>query len=176
VTDLDLSYWEALRAYWRLYWPTQLTVAATLLAAAVIRFRLAPLASAVVLGAAGTAALFLFVPRLYSRGYRGFSLVILGPDEAEARRLTLAQRATVWWFLWWRQLVAGVIAGFLAAPTNIVLGIMGLHVGQSVALFAGILIIGPILMKMLIGNPFDTFRIEVRRDAAAGAEASGGTV
>jgi hypothetical protein len=59
--------------------------------------------------------------------------------------------------------VAGLVASFLAMPTNIVLGIMGLHISGGIAVVGGVLIIGPILMKMLIGNPFEDFRIEVRR-------------
>jgi hypothetical protein len=40
---------------------------------------------------------------------------------------------------------------------------MGLQLAQWVAALAGVLVIGPILLKMLIGTDFDGFRIEARR-------------
>ena len=163
-TDVELSYWEGLRAYWRIYWPTQVAVLILVFLYAVVHSgRTAPVVALVFQVLLGAATLFALIPRIYSRPYRGFSLVILDPSGGAAARLTVAQRARVWWYLWWRQLVAGLIATFLAMPTNIVLGIMGLHVSGTILGLAGVLIIGPILMKMLIGNPFEDFRIEVRR-------------
>jgi hypothetical protein len=51
-------------------------------------------------------------------------------------------------------------------PLNMVLGIIGagIQVAQWVATLAGILVIGPILLKMLIGNQFNDFRIEALRE------------
>jgi hypothetical protein len=168
-TDVELSYWEGLRAYWRIYWPAQVAgMALTFLFAVVHSGRTAALTAIELLVLVGAAALFVLVPRIYSRPYRGFALVVLEPAlDTPGGKLSAAQRVHVWWFLWWRQLVAGVIATFLAMPTNIVLGIMGLHISGWIVGLAGVLIIGPILMKMLIGNPFEDFRIEVRRAQAA---------
>jgi hypothetical protein len=56
-----------------------------------------------------------------------------------------------------------MLASVLAMPLNMALGIMGLRVSQWIAVFAGVLVVGPILMKMLIGNQFAGFRIEARR-------------
>lgn len=158
---VELSYWEGLRAYWRIYWPTQVAAAALLFLAGVLRLRVDPLGMTALQAVIGAVALYLLVPRVYSRPYRGFSLVIVDPlGGRQAHRLDARQRGVVWWFLWWRQLVAGLIAGFLAWPTNIVLSLMGVHLAGWIAAIGGVLVIGPILMKMLIGNPFDTFRIE----------------
>jgi hypothetical protein len=164
-TDVELSYWEGLRAYWRIYWPAQVAAMVSAFVYAMVHSGRAQALTALGLQAlVGAIALFAFVPRIYSRPYRGFALVVLEPaQDAPRRTLDLRQRASLWWFLWWRQLAAGLIAGFLAMPTNMVLGIMGLHLSGGIAFVAGLLIIGPILMKLLIGNPFDDFRIEVQR-------------
>jgi hypothetical protein len=155
-TDLELSYWEALRAYWRIYWPCQVAQLFSMYGFALAGLRLDSLTLVAIEAVIGAATLFLVLPRLYGRPYRGFAL-------ESAAEIDLPRRGQVWWFLWWRQLVAGVIAGFLAWPANIVLGIMGIQKAQWITVFAGVLIIGPILIKMLVGNPFDGFQIEVRR-------------
>jgi hypothetical protein len=164
-TDVELSYWEGLRVYWRIYWPMQVVAMVFAFLFAMVHSGGTEVLTALALQVlVGAIALFAFLKRIYSRPYRGFALVVLEPEEnAQQRKLSLAQRARVWWFLWWRQLVAGIVAGFLAMPTNMVLGIMGLHVSGGIAFVAGVLIIGPILMKLLIGNPFGDFQIEVRR-------------
>ena len=66
-------------------------------------------------------------------------------------------------FLWWRQILAGMFAALLAMPLNALLSIMGLQFANQIAVLAGILVIGPILLKMLIGHEFGAFRIEARR-------------
>ena len=70
----------------------------------------------------------------------------------------------MWFFLWWRQLAAGLLAGLLAGPLNIVLGLLGVRVAPLIAMLAGILIIGPILLKMVVGHQFSDFRLEVKRE------------
>jgi hypothetical protein len=111
-------------------------------------------------------ALYLFVPRIFSRPYRGFSLVVIDSIAGTAApKLTARWRLNVCFFLWWRQFLAGLFASVLAGPLNILLSIMGLHLERWVADLAGILVIGPILLKMLIGNEFGEFRIEARRGA-----------
>jgi hypothetical protein len=181
---LDVSYWEGLRAYWRVYWPTQLLAFVFLVVAlrtltAYVGYRrdLDPVSAPLPVPAwvcvlslqlvAGAALLFLFVGRLLSRPYRGFSLVRVAAASGEtSRHLGLEQRMRVWFFLWWRQLAAGLFATLLAAPLNVLLALMGLQISTQVATLAGLFIIGPILIKMLVGNPFPDFSIEARRGQA----------
>jgi len=40
---------------------------------------------------------------------------------------------------------------------------MGLYFSQQIGAFAGVLVVGPILLKMLIGHQFPEVRIEARR-------------
>jgi hypothetical protein len=167
---IELSYWESLRAYWRTYWPTQVV-------GLIFTFGLAMVSSVAALSgmggvvlvllqiALGAVALFLFVPRICSRPYRGFSLVVVEvASGATTRRLRGRARVRVSLFLWWRQILAGMFAMLLAMPLNALLSIMGLQLAQWVAVLAGILVIGPILLKMLIGHEFEDFRIEARRE------------
>jgi hypothetical protein len=49
-------------------------------------------------------------------------------------------------------------------PLNALLSLMGLQLARWVAILAGVLVIGPILLKMLIGHEFEGFRIEARRE------------
>ena len=178
---LEVSYWEALRAYWRVYWPTQVVAFAVIFALsqallAYVRHRreLEPLSrplpvslSFVLLPCAlivSAAALFLFVSRLVSRPYGGFSLVVVAtPGGEPGRHLGLGQRGQVWFFLWWRQLAASLLAVLLAAPLNVLLALMGLNLSGGAAVAGGLFIIGPVLVKMLVGNPFPGFSIEARR-------------
>ncbi len=178
---LEVSYWEALRAYWRVYWPTQVitfvgifAISQALLEYVTHRREIEPLSSPlpvplsfVLLACSlivSAAALFLFVSRVVSRPYRGFSLVVTTAPGGEAgRHLRLGQRGQVWFFLWWRQLAASLIAVLLAAPLNVLLALMGLNVSGGVAVTGGLFIIGPVLVKMLVGNPFPGFSIEARR-------------
>jgi hypothetical protein len=112
----------------------------------------------------GALALLAFIPRLASRPYRGFSLVVVDPNfGAAAHGLTGRMQVHAAFFLWWRQIVASILALILAMPLNILLGLMGIHVMQWIIVFAGVLVIGPILLKMLIGHEFSGFRIEARR-------------
>src|SRR5689334_9503426 len=98
--SIDLSYFEALRAYWRVYWPTQLLGALGMaLAGGTVFDTLVQ----VLLAAAG---LFLFASRLTARPYRGFWMVVSSNDGEVGPRMTYRQRLGVWAFLWWRQLVA----------------------------------------------------------------------
>ena len=178
---LEVTYWEAFRAYWRVYWPVQVVsfvviffVSQALLAYVTHRREIDPLSSplpaslSVVLLLCGlivsAATLFLFVSRLVSRPYSGFSLVVVATQGGEAgRHLRVAQRGQVWFFLWWRQLAASLFAVLLAAPLNVLLALMGLNVSGGVAVAGGLFIIGPVLVKMLVGNPFADFSIEARR-------------
>ena len=169
VLPIEISYWEGLRAYWRIYWPTQVGALVLIFVIAMISPGGTLASSGLVLLAlqfiVGAVALFLFLPRLFSRPYRGFSLVGVERATGSAtKRLRVRWRFHVWVFLWWRQILAGLIATVLSMPLNILLSIMGLQVAQWVAVFGGILVVGPILVKMLIGHEFGEFRIEVRRE------------
>jgi hypothetical protein len=59
--------------------------------------------------------------------------------------------------------LAGVLAGFLTLPLNAVLGIMGFNSPQWIGVAGGVLVVGPILLKMLIGHPFETFLVVAQR-------------
>jgi len=178
---LEVSYWEAFRAYWRVYWPAQVVgfvvmffIDRALLAYVTHRREIDPLSSplpvplsfvVLVCGLIVSAAtVLLFVSRLVSRPYSGFSLVVVATPGGEAgHHLRLAQRTQVWFFLWWRQLAASLFAVLLAAPLNVLLSLMGLNVSGEVATAGGLFLVGPVLVKMLVGNPFPGFSIEARR-------------
>jgi hypothetical protein len=180
-SDLEVSYWEAFRAYWRGYWPTQVVsfvviffIGQVLLAYVTHRREIEPLSSplpiplpfvVMVCGLIVSAlALFLFVSRLVSRPYSGFSLVVVAaPGGEDGHHLRVGQRGQVWFFLWWRQLAAGLLAVLLAAPLNVLLALMGLNISTQVGAAGGVFIIGPVLVKMLVGNAFPGFSIEARR-------------
>ena len=167
---IELSYWESLRAYWRTYWPTQVVGLIFMFCIGMI----SPATALTGMGgpilivlqiAVGAVALFLFAPRICSRPYRGFSLVVVDVTSgATTQRLSGRSRLRVSLFLWWRQILAGMFASLLAMPLNALLSIMGLQLAQWVAVFAGLLVIGPILLKMLIGHEFEDFRVEARRE------------
>ena len=153
---IELSYWESLRAYWRIYWPTQLMGLLFLFALASFSpLGMESLLQVVLMIPFGAIALYLFVPRVFSRPYRGFSLVVIDSVAgAAAPKLTARWRLNVCFFLWWRQFLAGMFASVLAGPLNMLLNIMNLRLERWIANLAGILVIGPILFKMLIGNEF----------------------
>ncbi len=156
--SIELSYFEALRAFWRVYWPMQLLVGLG------IAFLGGGLFGVLLQFVLVAAALFLFLGRIAGRPYRGFSIVVLQATGQEvSRHLTMRQRLDVWAFLWWRQMLAGMLAGFLTGPLNALLGIMGVNGAEWVAVAGGVLVIGPILIKMLIGHPFATFFLAARR-------------
>jgi hypothetical protein len=157
---IDLSYWEAVPVYWRVYWPSQVALLITSfgLAAAGRRF---PIAAQVCLAAL---LLFALVGRMISRPFRGFSLRLV-PRTAEDvnASFSLRRRTLVWFFLWWRQMVAALMADFLARPLNVLLSLLGVHCAPWIALFAVVLVIGPILVIMLVGHQFSDFRLEAER-------------
>jgi len=145
---IDLSYAEALRAFWRVYWPVQLFAIAGYVPFLlwirvagryfILRSSALPVEGLVlvqfVLSGVG---LFLFVPRIASQPYQRFSIQVIDPDGNPTRKLSLRHRAHLWFFLWWRQLLAGVLAAVLAAPLNVLLSLIGLRVllGLNVGLW-----------------------------------------
>ncbi len=169
---IDLCYWEGLRAYWRVYWPAQAVAAAFMFVFMMISLRMSGLLALVLSVVLGAATLFLFVPRICSRPYRGFSLVVVElATGGNTQRLRIRGRSQVWWFLWWRQVVAGLLASLLSMLLNMLLSLFGIQLAQWIAVFAGVLVIGPILLKMLIGHQFEGFRIEAWRERRPGAAA-----
>ena len=167
---IDLTYWEGLRAYWRIYWPAQAVSAAFLFVFLMISLRLSGPLAMLLMAALGAATLFLFVPRICSRPYRGFSLTVVElATGGTTQKLRIRWHFQVWIFLWWRQILAGMLAAILSMPLNVFLSLFGLQLAQWIAVFAGVLVIGPILLKMLIGHQFDEFRVEARRRPRYGA-------
>ena len=181
LSTIDLSYPEALVAYWRIYWPTQLfgiigylpfgawlrVPGRTYILQANGMNATEQFLLQTVLGAIG---LFLFVHRILSSSFRHFSIQMLIDSSGEkVTKLRLRQRSQIGFFIWWRQVVAGFIAGILAAPLNVLLSLIGLRsvLGINVAFWVSILGVvlaaGPIILKMLIAHQFGDFRFEVKR-------------
>ena len=98
---------------------------------------------------------------MISRPYSNFSLAF-SLETTPPRRLSLKRRVHVWLFLCWRQVVASILAGLLAVLLNALPGLRGFPVTRWIGVVAVPLIIGPILIKMLIGHQFSDFRIEVK--------------
>lgn len=167
---IDLSYWEALRVYWRIYWPIQVVTWIASIALEAIRVwliekymivRLMPFKLAIIV--APTLAMFLFIPWLTSRPYRGFRLHLVGLESGADLRFTLPRRAQVWFFLWWRGLAAALLAWLLNVSLDTALRLLGLFITNWVMLTAGLLVIGPILIQMLVGYQFSDFHLEAVR-------------
>jgi hypothetical protein len=178
---LEISYWEALRAWWRIYWPIQvltivpLAVLSRSLAANINAWRAehplqrSPLEvhlTTVLTFVMGVVCLWLFTPRILERPYRGFSLVTCAAPGESGSKLTVRQRTELWFFVWWRQLAGALLALLLAMPLNMMLGTMGINASSVIAGALGLFAIGPIIMKMLVGHPLTGFQIEARRSAS----------
>ena len=169
----ELSYWEALRAFWRVYWPSQLiAMAAVFVVVAIARglgtgrvFPAPAIAVNLFVIASFSIGLYLFVPRVVSRPYHGFSIDALwSASQSPANSLPPVPRIQVSWFLLWRQVAGGWIAGLMNVPVNGLLSMLGGFVLPTfVAQLAGILVIGPVILRMLIGHQFADFRLEARR-------------
>lgn len=109
-------------------------------------------------------ALWLVLPRIWNKPYRGFAIAIVSPYAGgPIRKLAGLQRLNLLWAIVWRQWVAGLLAAFASAPLGAIIGMMGLRMPVAVFWLAGVLAIGPIIMKMIIGMQFAGFTLEVRR-------------
>ncbi len=190
---LEISYSEALRAWWRIYWPTQLVslVLIALFSRLIIwlinaarkenPLTASPLESYAGLANAGFTLLvgafcvWAFASRILRRDYRGFRLVACGAS-GEFRRLTWRQRLSLWFFIWWRQYAGGLFALLLAMPLNMLLGTMKINAANEIAAAAGLFAVGPIVMKMLVGYPLGGFQIEARRADPAANPGQAGAV
>ena len=79
-TDGELSYWESLRGYWRVYGPAQVfAMVFTWLYTGVNTGHIGALTAILLQALIGATAGFVLVPRIYSRPYRRIALVILDP-------------------------------------------------------------------------------------------------
>lgn len=179
LSNIELSYWEALRVYWCVYWPMQLFALAGYfpviflgLPGRTVTLRFSFAGQLLIQAFLSAIGLFLYVHRMLSLPYRGFSIrLVPGAAGMNGAKLNLRRRSQLWFYLWWRQIVAGLLAGILTAPANIVLSLLGvraifgINVGSIVVIFGTLLAIGPILVKMLIGHDFSDFLLEVDRSA-----------
>jgi hypothetical protein len=157
---IELSYFEALRAYWRVYWPSLILV---LIGATALRSGTE--LDVFVPSLLWTIGLVLFVSRITARPYRGFSVGLREIPSGEIKqRMGMSERLDVFAFLWWKQLIALGVATIGA----LVLRELGLNpLAAALILQVGIvLLIGPILLKSMIIDPFETFQIFVRRKEA----------
>ena len=172
---LEVSYWEALRAWWRIYWPTQLVsiglmaVFSRWLLRIVNQSRaehpLEPSAlegylSILTVGGGflmGAVCLWFFAPRILGRAYRGFRLVACF-EASEIPKLTVRQRNELWFFVWWRQLAGGLLVVLLSMPLNMMLGTMNINAAPQIAAAAGLFGVGPICQGKVESSGFQQSR------------------
>jgi len=170
--NIDISYREGLVVFWRLSWPTYLfvlicsvfigaAVGATRGAAGVLQLA-DPFIQTVMQLLLFAVGLLLFLSRLFLSRFRRFSLC-LATDSGDERVLTPQRQVKIWFFLYWRILAASLLSTLLMAPLNILLGLFRINVGSWMGTLATMFVVGPILMKFLIGHQFSDFRVEVRR-------------
>jgi len=170
--DVEISYREGLVAFWRLSWPTYLFVLIGSFSAGAavgakygaegVRLMMEPFTQTLLQLFFFAAGLLLFLSRLFLSRFRRFSLC-LATDSGDERVLTPKRQIKVWFFLYWRILAASLLATLLMAPLNIVLSLFGISIASWSGTLATIFVIGPILMKFLIGHQFSDFRVEIRR-------------
>ena len=109
-----------------------------------------------------TAGLVLFVSRITGRPYRGFWFVLREIPGGQTReRMTMSERWAVVGFLWWKLLIPLGVASVLVT----MLGGAGLGrlAAGLIVLVSLVLVIGPILLKSMVIDPFENFQILVRR-------------
>ena len=170
--DVEITYREGLVAFWRLSWPTYLLVLLgdMSIAAAVsakygaegVRYITDPFTQTMLQLFLFAAGLLLFLSRLFLSRFRRFSLC-LAMDSGDERVLTPQRQIKIWFFLYWRILAASLLATLLMAPLNILLSLFRISIGSWIGTLATVFVVGPILMKFLIGHQFSDFRVEVRR-------------
>lgn len=112
-------------------------------------------------------ALWLVLPRIWNKPYQGFAIAIVSPFVGEPiRKLTGLQRLHLLWAILWRQWVAGILVFFASMPLGAVVGMIGFNIPMVAYGLLGVLAVGPIIMKMIIGTQFSGFTLEVRRGTA----------
>ena|SRR5579872_5305906 len=174
TSSIDITYWEALRSYWRIYWPAQLLSLVAYfpfiligVRGQIITLHLSPPGHVLALVVLGTLGFLLYVHRMLSP-FRRFSIEIV-PSHQGSTALTVRRRTQLWLFVASRQIVGLIVALLMLAPTNILLSLIGLRailgVGLSSMLTALslVFVVGPITIKMLIGHDFSDFTLEVKR-------------
>jgi len=72
--------------------------------------------------------------------------------------------------VWWRQFAGGIFALLLAAPLNMLLKTSGVDASWEDAVATELFVTGPIILKMLVANPFTGFPIEAERPCTCGAK------
>ncbi|MEO5925149.1 MAG: hypothetical protein ABIR70_15110 [Bryobacteraceae bacterium] len=175
--SVELTYREALAAFWRVCWTSFLFVTSAMFVTGVVAVRMfgapkavpwlnASLVQMVLQNLWSAISLWLFVPLLLRWPYWGFRLVVQ-TDPDEATRFTPSQRFRVANFIFWRSLGATIVGQILLMPLNILLGIMQISVGPYLGVAASILVVGPLIIRFLIGHSFTGFRVEVRRTPTA---------
>lgn len=176
----EITYWESLRAWWRIYWPTQLLsiapvafsawLAANLDAFAVRPFQTSPgesnlallwIFTAVLTLLLNAACVWLFLPRIFGRPYQDFLLVACETPGGCASGLTSRQRTALWLFVWWRCLAGGLLALVLVMAFLMLAGKAGDMI-VAILPVTGLFAIGPMIMKMLVGQTLAGLQVEAR--------------
>jgi hypothetical protein len=176
--DRQPGYWEALRIWWQVYWPSWLVAGAVVaLNALIVWFeRLGPTPDPRGLAAllpgmpqqlaawlvGGAALLYLFLPRLFFASDTASLVLVRTGAPATAYHLTPLERRQLFFFLWWRQTAAGLL--FLALDA-LIGGAATVRVPVNTA--ADLFLVGPFLVKMLAGRRFPGFRVQTRTDLNA---------
>jgi hypothetical protein len=116
----------------------------------------------ILVGCIVAAAQLFVVSRMLTRPYRAFTLCLVEPDSSSQLPLTPGRRAGLWLFLLWRQLVAWLLAAPLSLAIGLFLRQFDINAGDWLMVAAEPLIIGPVLVKMLVGHQFADFHLEAR--------------
>ena len=174
TSSIDMTYWEALRSYWRICWPALLLGLVAYFPFILIAVRgriftlhLTPLGHVLALVVLGALGFLMYLGRILSPFPRFSIQIVASPQGSTA--LTMRRRTQLWLFVASRQIVGLIVALLMLAPTNVLLSLIGLRailgVGLSSILTALslVFVVGPIVIKMLIGHDFSDFRLEVKR-------------
>jgi hypothetical protein len=155
----ELSYWETLRAWWPIYWPSQ--VIALLVFGCGQWLRVGTIYSGALSILIGTLVLWLLTPRVLGRADAGFHIVACGP-AGEIPEVDGSRQTHLRFFVCSRFIAALLVAGLFIVPLNRLLGTLSASlIAALTALFA----IGPVVMTMLVGSQIQDFRVEARRPA-----------
>jgi hypothetical protein len=162
--DLELSYSEALRVFWRIAWPAAFAGAIVwevLIAPYTLtRSSLHKLFLVVMLVGF---AVFLFLNRMVA-SYHGFALHIVSSSTLSAPSpLGLYERFRFWSFFFGALVVGNLLLWFAAGPLNIILSLMRIHLELPIELAGNVLVLGPLVVKMMVGRDFGGYSMNVLR-------------
>lgn len=187
LIDTEVTYFEALAAFWAVFWPSVVFAVSVFYAlkssqgsyGAFEEFlkdggsRLASLNGLIALG------LFLFWPQFTNWtghwiGHRFRIDIVSGPAESTGHpKLTFLLRLRVWFFIFWRLEVALLAVYALATIVNIILLMFAVPsntaVAEALAAIGVIFLAGPLIVKLLVGYGFGECRVTVQRAAPGGA-------